>query len=136
MAQASLIMSAASSLASAGLQETQAGIEKDQAEIAARQEELAVTQREADRKDRLANALASQNAMSGARGIAAFEGSPLTVLQDSIERERVATERDKFMGELNALALRSGGKVKRRLSRVQTHLGLMQTGKSLMGTGM
>ena len=111
-------MQTATTLAGNTLLKTQSNIERDQAEVAAKSQELAMTQREADRKDRLASALATQNAMSGARGVAAFEGSPLAVLEDSIRREETATERDKFSTEMEALAIRSGANIRRRLSSV------------------
>ena len=135
MAAAPLILMTAASLASAGAKETQSKIEQGQAEVAASQEELRLTQREADRKDRLASKLASQNAMAGARGIAAFEGSPLAIVEDSIQREQTATERDRFQTNLTALAIRSGAKIKRKLSQANTQLGLLQQGASLAQTG-
>lgn len=107
MAQAALIMSLVSGVGGALSKQSQAANEAEQAEIAARQQEVAVKQREADRKDRLAASLAAQNVMAGAKGVAALEGSPLTVLQDSIERERVGTERDVYSTELTTLAQRS-----------------------------
>ena len=55
-----------------------------QAKVAAKQEEVAAIGREADRKGRLATAMASQTAAAGASGIAAFEGSPLTILNEDI----------------------------------------------------
>ena len=103
-----------------------AKIERGQTEVAAKQEELAVTAREADRKDRLANALASQNARAGAAGVAAFEGSPLTILQDQIEREKVATERDVFGAELAALGLRATGRVREKQARVRSLISTAQ----------
>jgi hypothetical protein len=134
MAMASLIVSAAAMGGSVMSKRAQADIERGQAEVAADQEELKFTQREADRKDRLASAIASQNALSGARGVAAFEGSPLSILNDSIERERVATERDKFSTDLTALAMRSGAKVRQRLARVNAQIGMAQSIGSMMGS--
>ena len=75
---------------------------KNEAEFAATQEKLAATQREADRKDKLAEAMASQTASAGARGVIAYEGSPLTILQEDIRREEVATDRDVFGSKLAA----------------------------------
>jgi hypothetical protein len=79
-----------------------------QMEVEAKGEELGAIQREGDRKQRLAKALASQIAGAGARGIAAFEGSPLTVLQEDIKTEQTATERDAFNSRLSALTKRVG----------------------------
>jgi hypothetical protein len=70
--------------------------------------------------------LAAQNALAGARGIAAFEGSPLTVLEDSLQRERTASERDRFSTELNVLAGRSTAKARRKIQSIGSRLQLMQ----------
>lgn len=134
MAMASLIISAGASLASAATTETQADIEQGQAEVAAKQEELRLVQREADRKDRLASSMAAQNAMAGAKGIAAFEGSPLTILNDSLQREQAASERDRFSTELDVLARRAGARAKNKLTKISSRLGLLQKGSSMMGS--
>ena len=136
MAALPLILSAATALGSAALKDRQAKFEEGQAKVAAEQQELQVVQREADRKDRLANSLATQNALAGAKGIAAFEGSPLTILEDSIERERVATERDVFSTQLGALAIRSGAKSRRRIKQIGTGLTLAQKGSSIASAGV
>jgi len=135
MAAAPLIVAAGSSLLAAASTERQSSLESSQAEVAASQQDLQVTQREADRKDRLANSLATQNALAGAKGIAAFEGSPLTILEDSIERERVATERDVFSTELNNLAMRSTAKSRRRASQIGNVASLAQRGSQLSQIG-
>jgi hypothetical protein len=93
---------------------TAAKIQEGEADVAAQQEELAATQREADRKNRLANALASQIAGSGTKGISAFEGSPLSILQGDIQAEERATERDVFQTKLSALTTRAKGKIRRK----------------------
>ena len=81
-------------------------------------QETAATQREADRKERLASAMATANAQAGAAGIAAFEGSPLTILQTSIEAEETATERDRFNTRISAMTTRARGKAARSASRI------------------
>lgn len=131
MATAALVVSAVAGLASAATKQTQAGIEEGQAEVAAKTEELRLVQREADRKDRLASALATQNAMAGAKGIAAFEGSPLTILEDSIQRGETASERDRFSTELGVLAQRSGARIKRKFQGINARLGLLQQASSM-----
>lgn len=136
MAAAPLIIMAVSSLAGAAMKDTQAKVEQDQAEVAASQEELRLKQREADRKDRLASSIATQNAMAGAKGIAAFEGSPLAIIEDSIRRQEAASERDKFQTELGALSIRSGAKIRRKLSRASTQVGLLQQAASVSRTGV
>lgn len=97
------------------------------------QEELAATQREADRKARLAEALASQNAAAGAKGIAAFEGSPLTILQEDIRREEVATERDVFGSQLRGLSERIRGRTGAQSLRTQSDIRLLQTAGTAAG---
>ena len=105
-----LIASLAGTLLSAGAQVSAGKAEVREAEITAKTQELAATQREGDRKERLARAMATANAQAGASGIAAFEGSPLTILQQSIENEQTATERDSFNTRISALTTRARGK--------------------------
>ncbi len=105
-----------------GQQKAQTDIATGDLTIAAEQEELGAKQREADRKERLAIALASQNAAAGAGGIAAFEGSPLTIMKEDIRREQVATERDLFSSQLASMTARSRGKVKQAGLRSQSLL--------------
>lgn len=89
----------------------QGKIQRREAETAALAEEAAGVSREADRKARLAQALASQNAASGASGIAAFEGSPLTIMKADVAKAGEATERDVFQTRLAARTLRARGKI-------------------------
>lgn len=100
-------------------------IQRGEAEVAAKSEEAAGVQREADRKAQLAEALASQNAAAGTAGIAAFEGSPLSVMQEDVRRESVATERDVFQTKLKSLTLRSRGKIAERTAKAGATLGLI-----------
>ena len=89
-------------------------ISKIESETAAKAEELGAVQREADRKQSLARAMASQIAESGAKGVAAFEGSPLTVLQADIAKEEEATRRDIAQTKLAAMTLRARGKIAKK----------------------
>lgn len=124
------------SLIAGGVQrESQAKIERGQAQVAAKGEELAVTAREADRKDRLASALASQNARAGAAGIAAFEGSPLTILQDQIEREQTATQRDKLGSRLGISNLVTTARIRQRQARTRSLISVGQAAGSFAKTG-
>ena len=118
------ILAVGTSLLQARSQIVAGKVQEAEAETAARQEELAAVQREADRKGRLSRALASQIATTGAGGLASFEGSPLTILQESIETEERATERDVFETRLAALSGRARGKVARRAAREQALIGL------------
>jgi hypothetical protein len=125
------LISAASSLLSAGTQ-VKAGREAaKEAEITAQTQELAATQREADRKERLARAMATANASAGASGIAAFEGSPLTILQQSIEAEQTATERDAFNARIGALTTRARGSSAQAQGRLSAAGTLLQGGSNI-----
>lgn len=98
---------------------------KQEGEFAAKQENLAAVQREADRKERLANAMASQTASAGSRGVAVFEGSPLSVLQEDIRREEVATERDVFGAKLAASTAKIRASNQSSALRAQANIGLL-----------
>ena len=107
-------------------QERAAGdIARGESEVSAKAEEAAGVQREADRKSRLAEALASQNAQAGVGGIAAFEGSPLSVMQEDIRREGEATQRDKFQTQISAMTLRIRGKIAQRQAKTGATIGLL-----------
>tara|TARA_R110000850_G_scaffold2363_6_gene11557 strand:+ start:1414 stop:1827 length:414 start_codon:yes stop_codon:yes gene_type:complete len=103
-------MVAAGTLLSAGSQVSAGRQAAKESELSAQTAEVAATQREVDRKERLAQAMATANAQAGASGIAAFEGSPLTILQQSIENEETATERDQFNTRISTLSTRARGK--------------------------
>ena len=102
-------------------------IAEGEAKVAAKQEELAATSREVDRKERLAQAIASQNASAGAGGVAAFEGSPLTILKEDIRREEQATQRDVFQTNLRAATIRARGKIARTQARTAANIGLLRS---------
>ncbi len=102
-------------------------IQQIESETAAQAEELGATQREADRKGRLAEALASQVAGAGAAGISAFQGSPLTILQADIEAEHKATQRGIFETGLRAEAFRTRGKMGAKWAARQAKLGLLSS---------
>lgn len=107
-------------------------IAKQEADIQASQEELGAIQREGDRKSRLADALATQSVTASAGGIAAFEGSPLAILQEDIKREKVGTERDIFQARLKAITLRTRGKVAKRAGLLA---GIATAAESIAGAG-
>jgi len=108
-----------------GLEKAKGKIAARESEVAAKAEEAAGVSREADRKERLIEALASQNATAGASGIAAFEGSPLSVMKEDTRREAKATERDEFQTKLKALTLRTRGKVAERQAKTGATIGLL-----------
>jgi hypothetical protein len=124
-AGAGLALMGGTSLLQFGLQRSASEIQSAEAETSAQGEELSAKQREVDRKSRLASALASQNAQAGAKGIAAFEGSPLTILEADIKSEEEATQRDVFQSKLRAEAIRSGAKVKEKYMKLGAGVGLL-----------
>ena len=112
------VASIGATLLSVGAQASAGRKKVQEAEVSAQIEEVAATQREADRKDALASALATANARTGTSGIL-FEGSPLTVLQETIRREETDTERDRFNTRISALTTRARGQT----ARGQAQLG-------------
>jgi len=125
MAFAPLAIAAGTSLLQFAQKKSASEIEQRESETTAKQIELGAVQREADRTDRLARALASQTASAGARGISAFEGSPLSVLQADIETAETAQERDTFQTELKAMTQRVRGDVRKSASDQAGFLGLV-----------
>ena len=96
-----------------------------ESEVAASQIELGAVSREADRKGRLARALASQTASAGSKGISAFEGSPLSVLEADIQAEKTGTERDVFSSELESMTTRARGVIARKQASAGATIGLL-----------
>lgn len=127
---AAVALPVALSLVSAGAQIKAGRTAAKDAEISAQIQETAATQREADRKENLARSLATANAQAGASGIAAFEGSPLTILQESIKAEETATERDQFNTRISALTTRARGQTAKRTARVGAFQSLLQGASS------
>ena len=128
MATALVVASVAGTLLSAGTQIKAGRAAAHEAELSAQTAEVAATQRESDRKERLAKAMATANAQAGAAGIAAFEGSPLTILQQSIENEQTATERDRFNTRISALTTRARGQSAKTSSQLGAASSLLQGG--------
>lgn len=127
LATAAIVASTGASLLSAGTQISAGKSAVKEAEVSAQIQEVAATQREADRKDALARALATANAQAGASGIL-FEGSPLTVLQESIRSEETATERDLFNTRISALTTRARGQTARGQARLGAATSLLRGG--------
>jgi len=135
---ATSLMSASAQTRAGKLAAEQGRMGAEDAELSARTNELAATQRETERKQQLASALATANAQAGASGIRAFEGSPLTILQQSIENEETATERDMFNTRISALTQRRRGQMgiieganKERLGRLGGATSLLKAGASV-----
>ena len=127
MAAAALPLLAVTSLLSVGAQVSAGRTAAKESEQSAQIQETAAIQREADRKELLASAMATANANAGAAGIAAFEGSPLTILQTSIEAEETATERDQFNTRISALTTRARGKSAQRGAQIGAVTTLLQS---------
>ncbi len=128
MAAALPIAMVAGTLLSAGSQIKAGRDAAKEAELSAQTAELGATQREADRKERLAAAMATANAQAGASGIAAFEGSPLTILQQSIENEQTATERDVFNTRIQTLTTRARGRTAQQTAQLGAASSLLKGG--------
>lgn len=126
-----LAATAATSLLSVGTQLQAGKAAVRESELTAQAEELGATQRETDRKGRLANALATANAQAGAAGIAAFEGSPLTILQESITTEETATERDAFNTRISALRTRGRGQAAKKSGQLAALTSLVKAGAAV-----
>ena len=129
--QAAIGMAAASTLLAASSQRTAGKTAAKEAELSAQTAELGATQRETDRKERLARAMATANAQAGAAGIRALEGSPLTILQESIKNEETATERDRFNTRISALTTRAKGQTAQRAGRIGAVTSLLQGGSKV-----
>ena len=114
-------------------QKAQADIAVGESKVAAEQEDLGAKQREADRKERLSIALASQNAAAGAKGVAAFEGSPLTIMKEDIRREETATQRDVFSSQLASMTAKSRGQVQSKSLRSQSLLTAASAATQVIG---
>jgi len=123
-----MVGAAGGSLLSAGSQIQAGRTAAKEAELSAQTAELGATQREVDRKERLAQALATANAQAGAAGIAAFEGSPLTILQESIKAEETATERDLFNTRISALTTRAKGRSAKSIGMLEGATSLFKGG--------
>lgn len=128
MADPITIAMVGSTLLSAGSQIKAGKASAKEAELSAQTAEIGAIQRETDRKERLATAMATANAQAGAAGIAAFEGSPLTILQQSIENEQTATERDQFNTRISALTTRARGQSAKTQSRIGAASSLLKGG--------
>ena len=128
MATPLLAVVATGTLLSAGSQIKAGKTAARESELTAQTQEVAATQREADRKNRLAEALATANAQAGASGIRAFEGSPLTILNQSIANEETATERDLFNTRIGALTTRARGQTAKRAGQIGAATSLLKGG--------
>lgn len=114
---------------SASQQASAGKIKEIESKTQAKQIETEAAQREADRKERLARAVSTQMARGGASG-ASFEGSPLSVIEESQRREEVATGRDELMASVGALRQKTKGKVASSQAKAGALTSLLKTGVS------
>lgn len=128
----SLALSAGGSLLGASQQVSAGQIAQLESNVKSKQIETAAASREADRKDALAEASASQAAAAGASGIQ-FEGSPLSILEEDIRKEEQASQRDIFQTRITSQAEQARGSVQRRLATGKAITGLLQSGQQLAG---
>ena len=128
-------MVALGSAAISSQQQITAGrIKNFESRVEADQIEAAASSREADRKEDLARAIASQSAGAGASGIS-LQGSPLTVLEADIEAEERATGRDLFQARLGKQAARTRGRTAERTARNRATVSLLKTAATETRTG-
>jgi len=105
-------------------------IQKYESRVAAKQEEVAAIAREADRKELLAEALASQNATAAASGLMSFEGSPLTVMREDMRAAARDTQRDSFQSNLASMTLKARGAIAERQAKTSANIGLIRAFES------
>ena len=108
-------------------------ISKLESETEAVQIETAAAAREADRKEMLSRATASQAAAAGAGGIL-FSGSPLTVLEEDTRRAEEVKQRDVLQTRLAAGAARVRGRVALKQAKGKAITGLLQSAASAAGS--
>lgn len=104
-----------------------ASMASQEGKLAQQAENMGATQRETDRKSRLADAISMQVASASGRGVSAFSGSPLAVINDSIRREQRATDTDKFNSKIAGLTARYKGEAAAGQIRGQAAVGLLKS---------
>jgi hypothetical protein len=119
-------------IAGASQQYSAGKIAEMEAKVEAKQIETAAASREADRKEQLASALASQNAAAGGAGIS-FEGSPLAVLEEDVRLSEIDKSRDEMMTRVGMSAARARGKVAKAQGKAAGIMTLIQTGVDAAG---
>lgn len=103
-------------------QDVASQIEYGDVQVQAKQLELQSAQREADRKEALNKVLASQNAMTGAKGTG-FMGSAQSVMEADIAAAAESQRRDKFMSDLERKALLYRGMTQRKFDKMAKKVG-------------
>jgi len=100
------------------------------AKAKADQEEFAAKDREITRRKQLLAAMASQNAMSAAGGVRAYEGSRLNMLKSDFSNYSYDASMDRGTTDTNKAWMLYGGKVARNTG----YLGAAASGISAIGS--
>lgn len=101
----------------------------------AKDEEFAARDREIERRRRLVQAIASQNAEAGALGLDPATGSRRAMLLEDTRRARLDDLTDRAMNTRRSTSLRSAGRESRRQSNIQGGVTLLNTVGSIAGAG-
>lgn len=118
-----------------GMQASEAAkFERAQIKQQMKQEEVNVAQQKLDTEQRLADTLATQRALFGARGVSLSSGTPVTAASSSISEANRQLANQTFGGELTQGSLRLQSGQKKLESRAAITRGITQ-GVSLLPRG-
>ena len=109
-------------------------IAKRESKLAQKQIGVEALAKEAERKEMLAKAMATANAKSGTSGILAFEGSPLSVLNQMEADVEVDTDRDRFISDLAKTTEKYRGRSKAAGYQSQAGQSLLTGATNLMAS--
>jgi len=129
-----LVMQGGASLMAASSERQAGRADRKAAEFEANQEGINAIERENERKERLMDALASQNVAAAAAGIS-VEGSPLNIMQSDIAKAERETQRDLTQTRGRQASLRHGAIQRQRLGRQRSDASLLRTGANIAQTG-
>jgi hypothetical protein len=101
----------------------------------AQEEETSARDREIERRRRLVQALASQNAEAGALGLDATTGSRRAITLEDVRRARMDDLTDRAMTSRRAVSLASAGRAARRQGNLQAGATLLDTASTIAGGG-
>lgn len=103
-----------------------ASLASTEGNLAAEMQDVAALQRETDRKLDLARAISTTRAKASGAGIVTNVGSPLSIIEQQIEQEKIDTERDKFNAMISAQSARYQGAARAGQIRGQATLSLLR----------
>jgi hypothetical protein len=101
----------------------------------AKQEEMAARDREIERRRRLVQSLASQNAEAGAMGIDPTTGSRRAITLEDQRRSQMDSLTDRAMTGRRALMLRSAGRNARSQANLESAATILNTTSTIAGAG-